>query len=553
VARLNQFQRIAGFVLAGALVAACGGGGGAGGIGGGGGGVIPTPPPVFGPYGCPTAAGQAPSSVAAISGSETARHAFSRGSATAVYVPDAVAVVYSKPVLESGRALVSQRESALGASLVGENDYPRLGITTRALRVDPARVTQTMVSLRAQPGVQRVSRIVFLRASTVTNPFVTNDPYFKGFNGTSAPYFETAAIPGQWDMHAIGLERAWGYSIVGNSTVNNPSAVGSPSIKVAIVDTGQDTTHPELAGKIVRQGCFITHNGVQSTSQFTNDPSGHGTDVSGIAAATTNNTLGFVGVGGNVSVMLYRVFPAPDSSCDGGAPDNQCFLDTRDVASALNDAVANGANVVNFSFGGAGPDDAIEGPAIANAIAHNVIVVASAGNEGGTSLDSPASDPNVIAVGATGLLDSGPITEAVASYSNYDPTHSGVRSASAWGIVAPGGNAASGSDSDDLHWIENLWTSTPFSAADAGNCGSDFGTASVADCRTLIAGTSMSSPHVAGAVALILSVAPQYGSAAAMKTLLCQTADDIADARQGCGRLNVYRAMAKALNDPNLP
>jgi hypothetical protein len=59
----------------------------------------------------------------------------------------------------------------------------------------------------------------------------------------------------------------------------------------------------------------------------------------------------------------------------------------------------------------------------------------------------------------------------------------------------------------------------------------------------------MATPHVAGAAALIIAVAPQFQSAALMKQLLCSTADDIGDSREGCGRLDVYRAMATALND----
>jgi subtilisin family serine protease len=63
----------------------------------------------------------------------------------------------------------------------------------------------------------------------------------------------------------------------------------------------------------------------------------------------------------------------------------------------------------------------------------------------------------------------------------------------------------------------------------------------------------MSAPHVAGAAALILAVNSSYQSPAKMKQLLCSTADNINASHEGCGRLNVYRAMATALGDPSLP
>ena len=137
-------------------------------------------------------------------------------------------------------------------------------------------------------------------------------------------------------------------------------------------------------------------------------------------------------------------------------------------------------------------------------------------------------------------------------------------SIASWGIVAPGGDPSRRGSSpnattiDYLHWIENIWTSTPYMSSPsdqsfAGNCAASTEYGEQGNCRTLIAGTSMATPHVAGAAALILSVNPLYQPPALMKALLCDYADDIGDPHEGCGRLNVYRAMAKALTDPSPP
>jgi subtilisin family serine protease len=230
--------------------------------------------------------------------------------------------------------------------------------------------------------------------------------------------------------------------------------------------------------------------------------------------------------------------------------------------------------VINLSFGDSScttagvDDDSVEGNAVADAIAANIVVVASAGDDGENALQSPACDTGVIAVGATGLSDgttngsvntSGSATnprEYVASYSDYGEPGKLAGNASAWGIVAPGGDPSSTSDEDDLHFIENIWTSTPFdSNFQAATClpDSDISGQGTDDCRTFTYGTSISAPIVAGAAALVLSVNGNYQSPAKMKQLLCSTADDVGDADEGCGRLDIYRAMAVALHDQTEP
>jgi subtilisin family serine protease len=384
-------------------------------------------------------------------------------------------------------------------------------------------------------------------------------------------------------MHAIKLEDAFAYAQTGNgSGIVNAAALGSASVKIAIIDTGEDPNHPDLASKLAYQHCFVTNatGTAQSTSNFETDPQGHGTNVAGLAAAATNNAFGFTGTGGRVSIYAYRVFPTPDDNCtNDSSTDPQCGASTADIASAIEDAVAQHVNVISMSLGGGactstGVDsDPTEGAAVAEAIAANIIVVAAAGNSGGSGVSSPACDAGVIAVGATSLDDgtangsgsyggtSAKPIEYVTQYTQYGSPASAYRSSSAWGIVAPGGDPSSDNDADDLHWIENIWTSTPYQSSPtdesfAGECTDDYPnssrTTAPVDCRTLIAGTSMATPHVAGAAALILSVNASYQSPAAMKALLCQTTDSVAG-NQGCGRLNVYRAMATALGDPSPP
>lgn len=574
------------------------------------GGVLPTPAPTATPspgfteanFICPSS--DAPSGSAG-GGSRIAQHiAPVRSGNRPEFASRLLAVKYSTSFARANAAAIASRDGALGVRPVRELNFDRLGTTTRVVSVSANDVQSAADRLRAQSGVQSVSRIGMRYATSVTTPYLTNDPYFAGFATTVAvqagatpppptyhvpPYYESASVPGQWDMHAIGLEHAFAYSQSGNgSGITNANALGSSSVKVAIIDTGEDTTHLELASKVVRQRCYITdESGNQSTSDFTTDPQGHGTDVSGIAVADINNGLGFVGAGGNASLMAYRVFPQPDTTCDHEGPgsDDSCGASTADIASAINDAIANGVKVISMSLGGGGctngvDTDPTENAAVQNAIAHNVIVVAASGNDNpdtSGSVDAPGCGNGVIAVGATSLDDGQPNgrnsavgtaadpIEYVASYSQFGTPASAYGSPTAWGIVAPGGDpVASGDDADDLHWIENIWTSTPAdkSFSETGQipqvCSGDYPTATGSpDCRIDIAGTSMATPHVAGAVALILSVAPSYQSPSAMKALLCQTADDLNkttnNGAEGCGRLNVYRAMAKALGDSNLP
>jgi subtilisin family serine protease len=587
------------------LLSACGGGGGGGGTP-----STPAPSPTSTAsstgFTCPTST----TSLSIASSGGVARAGESRRrfvnyrtaiTSSSASTSNLLVVTYDTSRLQNAEAELDARAATYGGRTVTHLNFSRIQRAVHVMSVNPSQMTQAETALRAEPGVLNVQRVQRRFAQTVAGPYFTAnpDPYFyntaKGYQ--TFPY-ETSSpppgIPGQWDMHVVRLEDAFAYSQPGNTVAANSNALGSRSVKLAIIDTGMDVTHPDLAkDNIVRTECFITDtSGVQSTSSFVTDPTGHGTDVAGIAAGATSQGYGFQGDAGNVSLMLYRVFPTPDDNCTNpSSTDPRCSAADVDIASAIDDAVAHGANVISMSFGGGtcvppsssnpgGDPSSAEGTAVEAAVTAGVVVVAASGNgaapSGGTvGVASPACDTGVIAVGASGYYDgnangsgyTGPDLEYVANYSQYGSPSSALNSTTAWGIVAPGGDPDCGSSGTsgecsstgtvyDLHWIENIWTSTPYDSnfGSASDCVTDyFGEAS--NCRTLIAGTSMATPHVAGAAALILSVNPGYQSSSGMKSLLCSTADDIGvtTSGEGCGRLDVYRAMAKALSDPSQP
>ncbi len=456
------------------------------------------------------------------------------------YAPGIIEVVYQGPVLSAHRSEAAGLVERVQGDVRSEMDFSSDRV--QVVAVPPGTEDAAIRQFEASGIVKSASRSA-LRHLESTTAATLNDPYYNGFAPANVPpLYMAASVPGQWDMHVICAANAWGYGNANTTGSTFAGALGG-NVKIAIVDTGADLTHPELANRTVFAESVI--NGVRTVGlPGMHDNDGHGTDVAGIAAATGNNSFGFAGVAYAAPLMIFKVFPDPPAGgCAAGSTSALCSANGSDVGAAISDAVAQGARVISLSLGASGADTQEE-LAVSQAIAAGVVVVAASGNETATTLDFPARDPNVIAVGASSIDDSNPsaIGESVASYSNYDATNPLL-----WGLVAPGGDPAGGSDADDLHWIENIFTSTP---ADGTNACSVDRNGQTGDCRVLIAGTSQATPHVSGAVALLLSVNGSL-TPTTVKTTLCTTARNINNAKQGCGRLDVYRAMARAVNDLN--
>jgi subtilisin family serine protease len=491
---------------------------------------------------------------------EDRRRFLPSASSTAQYVPGVVNVTYNRSQYMARSSTLSAHAVTAGAQLANQLDLAAINRVTQILRVTPGTEAAVMAKLKQDPAVVSVGRSAYRHLESST-PAYTNDPYENGFAPSNTPpLYEGSSSPGQWDLHVVCAPNAWGYGTASNGTgsAHAGAAGGSSGVPIAIIDTGADLTHPELqpVSRIAWAEAETSgHGTVTSTGVGSmHDNDGHGTNVAGIAAATANNGLGFAGVAYNAPLMIFKVFP------DCPANSTNCTASSADIATAITDAVSKGAKVISMSLGADTPAGDEES-AVANAIAQNVIVVAASGNGNSntglanSSLSYPAADPGVIAVGASAIDDTNPAAPVlkVASYSNYSGANPG-----SWGVVAPGGDACPGtpeggncSDNDDLHWIENIYSST---ATSPGDCSPDFGNPGGAtDCRILIIGTSQATPHVTGAVALLLSVGVAQNPTT-VKNLLCDSATAIQSSstnasHQGCGELDVYRAMAAALGD----
>jgi subtilisin family serine protease len=197
----------------------------------------------------------------------------------------------------------------------------------------------------------------------------------------------------QYGLTAIHAPQGWDIS------------TGSASVIIAILDTGVDLTHPDIAVKIVPGYDFVNSD---STPQ---DDNGHGTHVAGIAAASSNNGEGVAGVSWGARVMPVKVLNAGSAGT------------YADVAAGILWATDHGAQIINMSLGGPNLSSTLS-DAVDYAASRGVLLVAAAGNNSGNVL-YPAAYTAVIAVAATDF------TNTRLPLSNFGPELD---------VSAPGGN-----------------------------------------------------------------------------------------------------------------
>jgi flagellin-like hook-associated protein FlgL len=303
----------------------------------------------------------------------------------------------------------------------------------------------------------------------------------------SAAGFEDAEYRASGGLGIINASTAYA-----RAAAYGTNAAGS-GITVAVIDTGVDTSHSQLAANLLA-GTDIA-DGDSNPDDDNAAEGGHGTHVSGIIAAVDDG-IGTQGVAFQAKILPVKVVT---TAGNGG-------IDANDVAAAINYAVAQGAKIINMSLGGSMPS-AAENAAIDAAVAAGVVVIAASGNSALADPAWPAQyaiDPNadgaMLAVGATDYLNH------MASFSN----RAGVAAAAT--VDAPG--------------VDILSTY-------------------VGNTLAILSGTSMASPLVAGAAAVLESLFPNL-SGNEITNLLTSTARDMgqagADKTWGQGIIDLARA-----------
>jgi thermitase len=351
---------------------------------------------------------------------------------------------------------------------------PRLQVLR--VRLKPGgTVVAAIERLQKQPGVLYAEPNNLVRALATPN-----DPYYGD----------------QYAPQKVQANLAW--------DIWNPQA----QAVIAIVDTGIDSSHPDLTNKIYRDASGIVgYNALTGVRSNAFDENGHGTHCAGVAAAEINNGVGIAGIAGwNPNVVnsnsYIKLMPVKALDADGSGSD-------ASVADGIVWAADHGAKVISLSLGSSGSSTTLSN-AVQYAWNRGCVIVAAAGNESTSLRSYPGAYTNVISVAATDTND------RLTSFSNYGTW---VR------VTAPGSQILSTTPTYDTG--QGLFLDYDF-----------------------LSGTSMATPHVAGEAALILSQAPSLTNSQ-VSTLITANVDAYTPyfgrtIATGAGRINIYKALLAA-------
>jgi thermitase len=402
----------------------------------------------------------------------------------------AVAVVVLVLAAPAGAARPAYRPSMILVKFV---DPAKAAAIVRSLGDRPLGLTLNRVEVvgldRGETVAKKVARYRRLESVVYAEPnFIARGQHAGG--KLAAP--NDTGYSSQWAWGPIRAVDGWSV-YPGSYTTGNAATI-------AVLDTGVDSHHPDLAdGRILTAlgaNCMAASGACSPGS--TDDDNGHGTHVTGIAAAATNNVVGVAGTAFGAQVIPVKVL---DSTSKGSY---------SAIANGILWAAQHGARAINLSLGGSSASQTLC-DAVTEAIADGAIVIASAGNGSTSAANYPAACAGAVGVAATDSSDN------QASFSNYGSPDVF--------LSAPGVS------------IYSTYPNTSYAS---------------------MSGTSMAAPFVTGVAALLLGQQPTR-SVADVKAILAQSSDKVGSGYgsdpystcAGCtwstsfgyGRLDIYRAL----------
>lgn len=379
------------------------------------------------------------------------------------FVPDQVVVAFKPGTPSDEKRSAHARAGGRVISTIAN-------LNVDVVSIPKGKVFEKSAAYARNPNVEYAEPNYYYTLHTPPNEGVSSDIFCDGYS-----------FQEQWSLNNTGqgfLTEADPYTLEYNKCVitgvpyadinwlevwEDPdlSEVRGNGIKIAIVDTGVECSHPDLLSDSKCVEDWVAPS-LAPYGVTTGDLVGHGTHVAGIAAASTDNGNGIAGVGINAKVGSLKACWCLEYLEGYGCIYAGCT--DAAISEAIFHAKDNGYQVINMSLGGPHSDTLKN--AVDQALEAGMVLVASAGNSyeyNDISMSYPAAYPGVVAVAATDQYDN------LASFSNFG----------SWvDVAAPGTNI--------------------LSAYPSAGCGG------AANCYSWMSGTSMASPIVAGAAALVL-------------------------------------------------